>query len=156
MKLKLVVSAMLLSLLVSCASKNEVKNKIETEVQTTSLEDRDKIHHDIHEGIMNSDKLSATQKKQIMDTYSKFKKDDKRIADDIEKSKLVLVQTILNPNMSTLEYNTLKDKIVKLNNERLTKTFSSSEEVRKIINKTNFSETDKQLLEQLYRKHIFN
>lgn len=156
MKLKLLISAMLLSLLASCASKNEVKNKIDAEIETTSLQDKDKIHQDIHANMMNSTKLSDTQKKQLMDLYAKFKKEDKRLADEIEKSKLVLVQTILNPNMSALEYNTLRDKIVKLNNERLTKTFASSEEVRKVINKTNFAESDKQLLEQLYRTHIFN
>lgn len=156
MKSKLLVSAMLLSLFVSCASKNEVKNKIDAEIETTSLQDKDKIHQDIHANLMNSSKFNDSQKKQLMDLYATFKKEDKRLADEIEKSKIVLVQTILNPNMTALEYNTLRDKIVKLNNERLKKTFSSSEEVRKIINKTNFAESDKQLLEQLYRTHIFN
>lgn len=156
MKSKLLISAMLLSLLASCASKNEVRNKIDAVIETTSLQDKDKIHQDIHANLMNSSKFSDSQKKQLMDLYAKFKKEDKRLADEIEKSKIVLVQTILSPNMSALEYNTLRDKIVKLNNERLTKTFSSSEEVRKVINKSNFAESDKQLLEQLYRTHIFN
>ena len=62
--------------------------------------------------------------------------DHQAVTAEIEKAKVVLIQTIMSPKMNQREFAAIKKKITALDKQRLNNGFRVAEEVRKIINPT--------------------
>lgn len=141
----------------ACASKkSEQKKEIEQEIQITSMKDKRKVKHDIYQSVLDSELLTADQKEKLIKLSEKSKEEDHALKQEIESAKLVLIQTIVEPKMDQIKYNSIKNKITELTKKRLNLSFINAQEVRKIINKSNLSEDDRQMYNVIYRTHFYD
>lgn len=83
--------------------------------------------------ITNSKELSQGQKDKLLALQEATMTKVKALREEIETSKLALVQIALEPKMSRKEYNALKKKITKLEKERMETGFKAIEQARDII-----------------------
>lgn len=119
-----------------CAQQRIAKEKVENEIrevppQTVKTETT-------REFIINSDKLSQVQKNQLLELQENFSARSSSLKEQIEKTKVVLIQTVLDPEMNEREFNILKKRITKLERERMQNGFDAIKEARNIIQpKTN-------------------
>lgn len=116
----------------SCANK-EVKKKVEIEIQSTPVENQKELEISTREYIFHSTTLSDLQKKQLLSMYDKTDSEMKNLSDEINKSKLVLIKTILQPSIDEREVGLLRMKIKKLSKKRMTLDLKSFDDARKII-----------------------
>lgn len=117
----------------SCASNKAVESKIDQEIKDVPASETKSIGHTVKEQITASS-LTAEQKTKLMALEEKAHVDHVAITEEIEKTKVVFVQTLLAPNMSQREYSLLKKKLTQLDKKRLENGFKVAAEVRKIIN----------------------
>ena len=82
---------------------------------------------------MKSDKLTEIQKNSLMELETKTHALNAALKEQIEKAKIVLIQTVLEPKMNQKEYSILKKKIVALEKKRMENGFKAITEARNII-----------------------
>lgn len=123
------VAALIIS---SCAHNNATEQKVETEIKDVPASQTQSIAATIKEQITAS-ALSAEQKEKLMALEDKAHKEHMAVTDEIERTKVVMIQTVLEPKMSQKEFNILKNKIIALDKKRLDNGFKTAAEVRKII-----------------------
>ena len=83
--------------------------------------------------IVKSDKLNEEQKKKLLDLQARVQSEVDSIKDEIEKTKLVLIKTIIEPKMNQREYSILRKRLNKLEQKRLDKGLKAMTEARNII-----------------------
>lgn len=83
--------------------------------------------------IANSKELSQDQKTKLAALQEETMKKVGTIKEELEKLKLTLVQTALEPKMDKKAYKTLKKQITKLEKERMELGFKSIDKAREII-----------------------
>lgn len=83
--------------------------------------------------IANSKELSQDQKTKLSSLQEETMKKVGAIREELEKLKLSLVQTALEPKMDRKAYKTLKKQITKLEKERMELGFKSIDKAREII-----------------------
>lgn len=83
--------------------------------------------------IANSKELSQDQKTKLSALQEETMKKVGAIREELEKLKLSLVQTALEPKMDRKAYKTLKKQITKLEKERMELGFKSIDKAREII-----------------------
>jgi len=117
----------------SCASNKAVEQKIDQEIKNVPASETQSIARTVKEQIAASG-LTEEQKTKLMALEEKAHADNVAVTEEIEKTKVVFIQTLLAPKMSQREYSVLKKKITELDRKRLANGFKVAAEVRKIIN----------------------
>ncbi|MBC7714724.1 MAG: hypothetical protein H7177_15365 [Rhizobacter sp.] len=116
--------------LTGCASSNVERKKVEAEVQSIQIEPHVDKARDL---IQKSPDLSSTQKEKLFLLEEQNKQNYIKITDEIEKTKIVMIQTILKPQMNNKEFKILKKKLAKLDQQRMDNGFASVAKARDII-----------------------
>nr|BDT29090.1 hypothetical protein BHI3_25560 [Bacteriovorax sp. HI3] len=134
MKKSLSLIAMMAAALVvsSCASNKTTTEKVEQEVKAVPASMTKSIEHTVKEQIQAST-LSQDKKEKLLALEEKAAAERKEITEEIEKTKVVMIETVLAPKMNEKEFNTLRNKIKALDKKRLDNGFRTLREVRKII-----------------------
>ena len=134
MKKSLSLIAMMAAALVvsSCASNKTTSEKVEQEVKAVPASMTKSIEHTVKEQIQAST-LSQDKKDKLLALEEKAAAERKEITEEIEKTKVVMIETVLAPKMNEKEFNTLRNKIKALDKKRLDNGFRTLREVRKII-----------------------
>lgn len=140
----------LAALMVSSCSSNKVEQKVEKEIKEVPAAQSKSIGETIKEKIAAS-ALTAEQKEKLMALEEKAHAEHAAITDEIERTKVVMIETVLAPKMSQREFSILKNKLISLDKKRLANGFKNAAEVRKIIAPTATSED-----RQIYKAVIEN
>lgn len=114
----------------SCASTKTTEQKVEQEIKAVP------VHKTVDETVreqVKASSLTQEQKDKLMALEEKALAERKAINEEIEKTKVVLVETALSPKMNEREFNILKKKIQTLDKQRMENGFRTLREVRKII-----------------------
>ena len=119
----------------SCATNKNIEKKIDQEVQAVTDSETISIANTVKEQI-NTSNLSVEQKTKLMALEEKAHADHVALNEEIEKTKVVFIQTIMDPKMNKNEFSLLKKKLTELDKKRLSNGFKVAGEVRKIINPT--------------------
>lgn len=128
-----ITSLVAIATLPSCAGHKVTEQKVEKEIQAVNLNTQESTQEANRNFIMNSDKLTDDQKKMLVDLQVKTNAQMSETKNEIEKTRQVLIQTILEPKMNQREYSILKKKIVKLEKNRVEIGFKALNEARSII-----------------------
>lgn len=131
--LTLLVTVLALASLTGCAEHKVAEQKVEKEMKEVSIPAKETIAESAHDLIMKSDKLTDVQKKKLLELQEKTHTQSVSLTEQIEKAKMVLIQTVLEPKMNEHEYAILKKKISKLEKERMENGFKAMKEARNII-----------------------
>lgn len=134
MKKSLSLIAMLAAALVvsSCASNKTTSEKVEQKVKAVPASMTKSIEHTVKEQIQTST-LSQDKKDKLLALEEKAAAERKEITEEIEKTKVVMIETVLAPKMNEKEFNSLRSKIIALDKKRLDNGFKTLREVRNII-----------------------
>lgn len=120
-------------ILFSCATQKAAEKKIEKEIQSETVVRREEVTESARDYILRSETLSELQKKNLVSLFDKTNTELKAMSEEINKSKLVLVKTMLRPKVNEREVFILNKKIKKLSKKRMDSDFKSFDEARKII-----------------------
>ena len=132
MNVKFIVMTTASLLIISgCAQKKIAEKKVESQIQEAPVQAN--VVETAKEFIMKSDKLSPEQKEKLMELQSKTSATSSSLKEELEKTKLVMIKTVLDPEMNEREFKILKKKISKLEKERLENGFKAITEARNII-----------------------
>lgn len=134
----------------SCAQQKIVEQKVDRSIKETEVPKNESLAEVARNYITQSDKLTQDQKSKLLAIQEKFLLENQVLREEIEKSRLVLIQTVLEPKMNEKEYSLLKKKITKLENKRVGNSFKAVTEARNIIGPKKEKED-----REFYRK-IFN
>ena len=134
----------------SCAQQKVIEKKIDKEIREVVVPKDETVGEVARNYITQSDKLTQDQKNKLLAVQEKFSGLNQTLREEIEKSRLVLIQTVLEPKMNEREYSLLKKKITKLENKRIDNSFKAVTEARNIIGSKKERED-----REFYRK-IFN
>lgn len=137
--LSLLITVLAALMVSSCSSNKVAEQKIEKEIKEVPASQAKAIGATIKEKIAAS-ALTAEQKEKLMALEEKARAEHAVITDEIERAKVVMIETVLAPKMSQREFSILKNKITTLDKKRLANGFKNATEVRKIIAPTASSE----------------
>ena len=127
------IATILAALIVSsCAHKTATEQKVEKEIAAVPASETKSIAQTVRDQIAGS-KLTADQKERLMALEESSHAKHEAIVQEIEKTKVVLIETVLKPKMSKRELAVLKKKLTALDKQRMENGFATLTEVRKII-----------------------
>lgn len=127
------------ALIISSCANHKTQQKVEAEINNVQPSQTKSIAQTIKEQISASN-LTSEQKEKLMTLEQKAHSDYVALTDEIERTKVVMIQTILEPKMNQNEFKILKNKIISLDKKRLDNGLRTISEVRKIIAPTATSE----------------
>lgn len=130
--LSLLITVLAALIVSSCSSNKVAEQKVENEIKEVPASQTKAIGDTVKEKIAAS-ALTAEQKEKLMALEEKAHKEHAAITDEIERTKIVMIETILAPKMSQREFSILKNKLTSLDKKRLANGFKTAAEVRKII-----------------------
>lgn len=130
---KLSIPFITLILLTGCAENSIAKKRIEAEIQSVQTQPHEVVIITPRELILNSPDLTPTQKEKLLKIEENNRDKYTRITDEIEKTKIVMIQTILKPDMNQQEYKILKKRLLKLDKERIDNGFASITKARDVV-----------------------
>ena len=136
MKTNLTLSSLALSfvLLTGCAQQKVAEQKVAQEIKAVVIQPHETVAETAREFIMKSKKLSDSQKNKLITLQEKTHLISAGLLEEIEKTKIVLAQTVLEPKMNVREFSILKKKLTKLEQKRMANSFKAISEARNIIN----------------------
>ncbi len=154
MKKNLSLISVLLAALIatSCAHNSKVEQKVESEISAVPAQKTESLSQTIKAQI-NSSNLSSEQKEKLLGLVEKTHAKQVALTDEIERTKVVMVQTVLAPKMNKREFKILKNKIKSLDKERLELGFTTIAEVRKII-APNASTQDREIYKAVIENRL--
>jgi Spy/CpxP family protein refolding chaperone len=134
MKKSLSIITLLFAALIasSCAHTSPTEQKIDKEIKGVNPTQTKAISATVKEMIATSN-LTPEQKSKLAAIEEKSHAKHAAITDEIERTKVVLIQLILSPEMSQKEFKIVKNKLIKLDKERMDSGFATAVEVRNII-----------------------
>ncbi len=132
-KMTVIISVLLVLSITGCAQHKAAEKNVEKEMKQVSVPKSETVAETAHDMIMNSNKLTADQKKKLLSLEEKTFAKNTAIKEELDRAKLVLIQTVLEPKMNKREYGILKKKITKLEKERMDNGFKAILEARGII-----------------------
>lgn len=94
----------------------------------------------------NSPALTETQRRKLSDLHARMMNDTFRIQEEISRLKGVLFDTIVTTPYNAAKAETIKDKLIKLNDKRMTNMFDALTEAEKILGYVSPAERRRQLL----------
>jgi hypothetical protein len=139
--IKLALPFLLSLALVGCAQQKVSEKKVDKEIKEVVIMENEKASDSAKDLVVRSDKLNEEQKRKLLDLQARTQTEIDSIKAEIEKTKLVLIKTILEPKMNQREYNILRKRISKLEEKRMDKGFKAMTEARNIISPKSDSES---------------
>ena len=119
--------------LISCAQHKVAEQKVEREVKEVVITKNETVSETVREFIIKSNSLTEDQKTKLLDLQTKTHAQSLFLKEEIEKSRIVLIQTVLEPKMNEHEYRILKKKITALEKKKLENGFNAISVARNII-----------------------
>lgn len=116
-----------------CAENNINKKRIETEIQNIQNQSHESVMITPREIILASPDLTLSQKEKLLKIEENNRNRYIRLTDEIERTKIVMIQTILKPEMNQKDFRILKNKLLRLDKERVENGFESIAQVRDVI-----------------------
>lgn len=139
--------------LIGCGSQKKAEIHIEKEIREVEI-NRPASGAELARDMINkNDKFSADQKQKLLNLQDKTVNKLAEIKDEIDKSRLVLIQTVLEPKMNNREYNILRKKITKLEKQKLDITFRAISDARDIIEPEK-DEKNREFYRAFMHKHL--
>lgn len=120
-------------LLSSCASHKAAEKNVEQALQNETAIKRSDVTENAREYILKSKTLSESQKKDLLSLFDRTDEESKTMTEEINKTKSVLIKTILQPNVNEREVDILNKKIKKISKKRMVLDSKSFTDARKII-----------------------
>ncbi len=117
----------------SCAQHKTAQKKIDKEITEMVILKDESASETAKDFIQRSDKLTTEQKTKLLQLNESTTKLNQSIKEEIEKAKMLLVQTVLEPKMNSYEYAVLKKRITRLEKKKLENSFKAVTEARNII-----------------------
>ncbi|MEA9357847.1 hypothetical protein SHI21_16570 [Bacteriovorax sp. PP10] len=133
MRLIFIPTILLLILTTGCAENSIAKKKVVAEIQNVPTQYHEEVVITPRELILSSAELTPTQKEKLLIIEENNRDKYTRITDEIEKTKIVMIQTILKPKMDQKEYQILKKRLLKLDQDRIDNGFASIAKARDVI-----------------------
>ncbi len=150
--LTLLVSLFLVASLTGCAHK-AVEQKVDKNISEVIVQKNVTVGETARDLINKSDKLTEVQKKKLLEVQEKTHAQNVALREELEKTKVVLMQTVLEPKMNQSEFKLLKKKINKLEKQRLENGFKAISEVRNIIEPKKNVES-REIYKNLINSHL--
>ncbi|MGE0762480.1 MAG: hypothetical protein AB7N80_04305 [Bdellovibrionales bacterium] len=120
-------------LVTGCATQDE-KRDVEKKVQAETPVAQDESFANRGANIfLKAQNLSEEQREQLMLIHTSTFEKTARLRDEITKTKSALFKTVVNPKASPKEISMMKNRIVKLDRERLDVMLSAFDEVQKVM-----------------------
>lgn len=130
---KQIIAIVLVSTLSGCAAQKLAESKVDKEIKEVIVQENTGAAQSARDFIMKSDKFSQNQKEKLLALQEKNHAQTLALKEEIEKTKMVLMQTVLDPKMNETEFAILKKKITKLEKQKLEAGFKTISEARSII-----------------------
>lgn len=127
--------------LAGCAQQKISEKKVDKEIKEVVIMENEKASDSTKDMVTKSEKLNEDQKRKLLDLQARTQTEVDSIRAEIEKTKLVLIKTILEPKMNVREYNILRKRITRLEEKRMDKSFKAMTEARNIIAPKSDSES---------------
>jgi hypothetical protein len=131
--MKLLASLFLVASLSGCAQHKVADQRIEKEVKDMVIPTNKTVAETARDFIMNSNQLTDIQKTRLLDLQMKTQAQSTYLKEEIEKNRIVLIQTVLEPKMNQHKYLLLKKKITVLEKRKLENGFNAITIARNII-----------------------
>ena len=141
--------AVILLVLAACASKQVNQSINEKLAETPNFHDGDSSRA-MTNAIQDSKEISPEQKRELLALHSKLNTQSEQYRTQILKLKVVLMETMLNPKASDKEIQTIRDRLVSLDRQRLNSMLAGMEQVQKILGRRTFEDN------RVYRAMIIN
>ena len=122
-----------LLILSSCAGTRVVEEKVKTEIKNEPAVKRQEVAATAREYIEKSASLSTDQKVSLIALQEKTLDKTKNINEEINKTKMVLIKTLMMPKISEKEVSILKKNLRKLSKKQIETSLTAFEDARKII-----------------------
>lgn len=147
-KISYVLAGLFLAFSVNCATKpSNEEVKLEQEVQQQPAR---KMHGEVatkgFESIVQSKSLSDEQKEKILKLHSKMTADTFKIQEETSKLKSVLFETMTAQPFDTKKVNSIKKRLITLNDQKMKNMLNAIDEVKGIVGKT-----EKENIQDFYR-----
>lgn len=133
-----ILAGLFLTFSVNCAmkeSKEEVK--LQQEVQQ---EPPRKMHGEVatkgFESIVQSKSLTEEQKEKMLKLHSKMTADTFKIQEETSRLKSVLFETMTTKPFDTKKVNSIKKRLITLNDQKMKNMLNAIDEVKSIVGKT--------------------
>jgi 2-phospho-L-lactate guanylyltransferase (CobY/MobA/RfbA family) len=130
---KMFVAIFSIILLSACASQKVAEKKVEIEIKNETVVKRVDVATTARDYITKSNTLSQEQKNSLLALQEKTLSEAKSINEEINKIKMVLIKTLMEPKINQKEIAILKKDLRKLSKKQLETSLSAFEEARKII-----------------------
>jgi hypothetical protein len=121
------------SFFLSCATQKIAEKKVENEIRNETVVKQSDVTENARDYILKSKSLSELQKKSLLALQDKTIAESKTLTEEMNKAKLVLIKTIMEPKVNEREVSILSKKIKKLGKKRMDLDYKSFLEARKII-----------------------
>ncbi len=138
------LSVLMILTFASCASK-ETKETVETQVMQETVVKKDELKENTLEYISNNQNLSEAQKKKLRSLHESSSKEMTMLNEEIIKTKMVLVKTLMEPKVSRSKVAVLRKDLKKLEKKRMDTSLSSFDKAQNIITPITDIETRKRL-----------
>ncbi len=134
-----ILLTMLLLALTACASKEANRSVDDKLAETPNFHNGDSSQAMIKD-IQNSQEISPTQKSQLLSLHEKLESEAAQYRTQLLKLKVVLLETMLNPKASDKEIQTIRNRLVSLDRERMNKMLAGMEQVQHILGRRTFED----------------
>lgn len=143
-----ILAGLFLVFSVSCATKKSSEEvKLEQEVQQQPAR---KMHGEVaskgFDSIIQSKSLTDNQKEKILKLHSKMTADTFKIQEETSKLKSVLFETMTAQPFDTKKVNSIKKRLITLNDQKMKNMLNAIDEVKGIVGKT-----EKENIQDFYR-----
>jgi len=134
MKLKLLIVAVLSAGLFGCATSSEktVESKMAAETGATSQEE---MVMKTREVLASNENLTDDQRTRLMGLHGQTMAKMAGLRQDITKAKMVLFKSMLAEDYKESEIRVLREKLVKLNTQKMNVMFDSMDQAKMILGK---------------------
>jgi hypothetical protein len=133
--MRIILTILLASMLISCSSHTREKKEIEQKASTSQVKDSQALGGTINDLISNSKTLSDAQKKQLTDIIAANKKRADELSAESFKYRGVLIQELLSGKSSESRVRILEKDIERIENLRLKNTFDTVKKISAIVSK---------------------
>jgi hypothetical protein len=127
------ISGLSIVLLASCASQKTVEQKVQTEIKNETVVKREEVAVTARDYITKSNNLSAEQKSKLLALQEKTVSESRAINEEINKTKMVLIKTLMETKVNQKEVSVLKKNLRKLSKKQMDKSLAAFDEAHKII-----------------------
>ena len=131
--INMITSLAFLAFFTSCATQKAAEQNVEKKINTETALTQEEVVENARKYILKSESLTETQKKDLITLQDKNYSMSKSLREEINKSKLVYIKTVLQPNVNEREASLLVKKIKKLSKKRMELDSKLFSEARKII-----------------------